>query len=296
MVPCPLKRERSAFCEVELPKVLWGAAPEGEGYARPFEPRPPFWSSPLRGRMRTPSRSLWSSTMLRPWYGAAVPHARPWFYYHVPMSVETAPGALPHYVLCSMMGEVKKDWLVWFGWGGGGDMDGGSHHTKLSPSLPFLPTHPLLPFLHPLSPTPHPIQTTTRPASHPARLWSVPLPPNMRRRGAVSRLASSFGESTRHQVSQDHVQAFLARYKLVVCMFFLCACSGFLGGGGSSKRTAGRGMPYGATPSMHQYNAFPASSRVAAASSSSSSSSSWWGAANLHTDTKTQKATPKHHN
>jgi len=77
----------------------------------------------------------------------------------------------------------------------------------------------------------------------------------------VSRLAASFGDSVCHELSQDHVQAFLARYKLVVCMnlfvlFFLCICSGFFtssssnSGMGNNKGLDGVSKPY---PSYMEY-------------------------------------------
>lgn len=77
----------------------------------------------------------------------------------------------------------------------------------------------------------------------------------------VSRLAASFGDSVSHELSQDHVQAFLARYKLVVCMnlfvlCFLCICSGFFSssssnsGMGNYKRLDGNSKSY---PSYMDY-------------------------------------------
>ena len=86
-------------------------------------------------------------------------------------------------------------------------------------------------------------------------MWSAPPPPSLRRRMPVSRLAASFGDSVSHELSQDYVQAFLARYKLVVCMnlfvlFFLCICSGFFSssssnsGMGNNKRLDGNSKSY----------------------------------------------------
>lgn len=63
----------------------------------------------------------------------------------------------------------------------------------------------------------------------------------------ISRLASSFGNSVCHELSHDRVQAFFARYKLVVCMnlfvlFFLCICSGFFNGSSSSRTSSTGGL------------------------------------------------------
>jgi len=74
----------------------------------------------------------------------------------------------------------------------------------------------------------------------------------------VSRLAASLGGGVCHELSQDHVQAFLARYKLVVCMnlfvlFFLCICSGFFSSSSSSSVMGNNGGLDGMNKSYPSY-------------------------------------------
>lgn len=105
-------------------------------------------------------------------------------------------------------------------------------------------------------------------------MWSAPLPPSLRRRKPASRLADSFGNSICHEPVQDHVQVFLARYKLVVCMnffvlFSLCICSGFFSSNSSGSEMGNYKGPDGNSKSYQSYMDYQTKTTTMRSSSSS---------------------------